>query len=553
MTMEPTFEGAAPAEESIVTHSSARSVAIRLIPYILAVFFALWGLRGVTNTDVGVFDSSRHAMNGAFIHDLVVARQFTSPIEFGKFYYSHYPATSLPFHPPLFPAIEAVFFSIFGVNVFTARLTVALAVAVSVVLFYRLVRTTHDSHVISAASVLTFFSFPLSQWVANDVMLEFPSLAFALGALYCLRKIDEGYPLRNGLTFALLAAAAVWTKQTAVFLGLVPFFYVLIARQWRLLRGLTIWLSSFLFGVMVIALATLSLPFGGTGVDQLSTDPDVSLTAFLLWRFFYYMRSMTDWFGLLMAIGIGLAIVLCLVMPRTSKLRVAANDLYLAWAIPAFLLLLRLIPYDLRYLSLVCPALVVIGYAVLFRLSNLAFSSRFAQYLTLGVAALSLALNLNTPVSFLRGPSEAAKHVKSAAPQRVLYCGMTNGSFTFAIRSLESRPATTVIRCDQLPEGTFSPAEFETFAHKYGINYIVMEHTAITPRGWHPYWYQLRDTPTASMVLEREIPLSSSQDDVNGDLRVYRFTNPSPNPEKILKRFIQKLGAKTDLPLVDPR
>jgi predicted membrane-bound mannosyltransferase len=196
--MEPTFEAAAPTEEPIATNSSARSVAIRLIPYILAVFFALWGLRGVTNTDVGFFDASRHAMNGAFIHDLVVARQFTSPIEFGRLYYSHYPATSLPFHPPLFPAIEALFFSIFGVNVFTARLTVALAVAVSVVLFHRLVRATHDSHVISAASVLTFFSFPWSQWPANDVMLEFPSLAFMLGALYCLRKIDEGYPCGTG-------------------------------------------------------------------------------------------------------------------------------------------------------------------------------------------------------------------------------------------------------------------------------------------------------------------------------------------------------------------
>ncbi len=337
------------------------------------------------------------------------------------------------------------------------------------------------------------------------------------------------------------------------FLGLVPFFYVVIARRWRLLRGVTIWLSSFLFGVLVIALATLSLPFGGTGVDQLSMDPDASLTAFLLKRFFYYMRSMTDWFGLIMAIGIGLAVVLCLVMPRTSKLRVAANDLYLAWAIPAFLLLLWLAPYDLRYLIFVCPALVVVGYAVLIRLSNLAFSSRFAQYLTLGVAALSLALSLNTPVSFLRGPSEAAKHVKSAAPQRVLYCGRTNGSFIFAIRSLESQLATTVIRCEQLPEGTFSPAEFESFAHKYGINYIVMEHTPITPRGWHTDWYQLRDAPTASMVLERQIPLSSSQNDVNGDLRVYRFTNPSTNPEKILKRFIEKLYTETDLPLVDSR
>ncbi len=61
-----------------------------------------------------------------------------------------------------------------------------------------------------------------TQGLANEVMLELPSLTFVLGALYCLRDLKREYALRRGLFFAVLAGAAVWTKQHAVFLGLVP-------------------------------------------------------------------------------------------------------------------------------------------------------------------------------------------------------------------------------------------------------------------------------------------------------------------------------------------
>ena len=50
-------------------------------------------------------------------------------------------------------------------------------------------------------------------------MFEFPALAFALAALYCLRDLDRGYPLGRALLFAVFASASVWTKQHGVFLG----------------------------------------------------------------------------------------------------------------------------------------------------------------------------------------------------------------------------------------------------------------------------------------------------------------------------------------------
>ena len=95
------------------TLSNTKAVStklIRILPYLLALFFAFWGLRGVSYNNVVETDAARHAMNGAFIYDLIRNGELISPITYGEFYYSRLPALSLPYHPPLFPVIESFFF-----------------------------------------------------------------------------------------------------------------------------------------------------------------------------------------------------------------------------------------------------------------------------------------------------------------------------------------------------------------------------------------------------------------------------------------------------------
>lgn len=522
----------------VIRAVSARLV--RLAPYLLALFFALWGLRGVTCNNIVFNDAARHAMNGVFVHDLIRDGKFTTPIEYGRYYYSRLPALSLPYHPPLFPMIESVFFFIFGVNVLAARLAIALATAISVMLFYRLIIATHNSYVLAIASTITFFSMKLSQSLANEVMLEFPSLAFILGALYCLRDLDHGYPLRRGLLFAVLAAAAVWTKQQAVFLGMVPFFCIVISRRWRLLAGKTIWISSLLFAGLVIALVLLSKPFGNTGVNQV-TAVDYGYSGFI-WSFrnnsVYYLKALQKTLGVFLAVPLAAVFVIFLFAPRRREPDIAANDLYLAWALSVFAVLLLVGSHSTRYLFYLYPALIVIGYAGLLRLCVWFLSSKRVWYIPVTVAGLYFILHLNTTAIFMHGPSQAAAHVVTGTPSRVLYCGQTDGSFIFSVRSLDPELHTVVIRGDKLPASTFADETFEGFAHRYGINYIVLEYTKHYS-GWKyteepSPWNRLLTSTPSSMVLERVMPLDSSTEYYNGNLYVYRFTNPSPNPENTL-------------------
>jgi 4-amino-4-deoxy-L-arabinose transferase-like glycosyltransferase len=161
-----------------------------VLPWLLALFFALWGLRGIETGNIVDTDAARHAMNGAFLHDMVREGELTSPVQYAKAYYGRYPALSLPYHPPLFPLVESVFFFGFGVNLVTARILVALFVAMAAVLLYHLILRTHQSHLLAFLATATFFWINGSQRVAADVMLEFPSLALAIAALLFLRELE---------------------------------------------------------------------------------------------------------------------------------------------------------------------------------------------------------------------------------------------------------------------------------------------------------------------------------------------------------------------------
>ncbi len=114
------------------------------------------------------------------------------------------------------------------------------------------------------------------------------------------------------------------------------------------------------------------------------------------------------------------------------------------------------------------------------------------------------------------------------------------------MRSLDPHLRTIIIRGDKLPATMFALETFESFAHRYGINYVVLEHTELSQWEGPMPWDELRVMPSASMVLERDVLMTSSETNLNGELRIYRFTNPARNPEDSLRLVIPKIGGAFD-------
>ncbi|HVX65419.1 MAG TPA: hypothetical protein VHA11_02395, partial [Bryobacteraceae bacterium] len=126
--------------------------------------------------------------------------------------------------------------------------------------------------------------------------------------------------------------------------------------------------------------------------------------------------------------------------------------------------------------------------------------------------------------------------------QRILYCGRSNGNFIFALRSLDRKRETATIRGDKLPRALFAPGEIEKFAHEYGVNYLVLERSAI-PRAWDA----LAEAAPSSFQFVKDLPLASSDNWLNGRLRVFRFLNPSPTPESTLRLKASGVDLNADL------
>jgi len=514
------------------------------LPYVLAAAFALWSLRGAGNGSIADTDAARHFMNGAFVHDLIAGGHMRRPIEFAKEYYGRLPALSMPFHPPLFPAIEALFFFVFGVKLLAARAAVALAVGVSAILFYRLLRATHGSDLLAACVTISLFSLSISQLVATDVMLEYPSLVFTLAALYCVRDFDDGYPLGRALLFAVLAAAAVWTKQFAVFLGAVPPVCAFFQRRWNVLFGKAMWLSSVFFACAVIGLMSLSAPFHNAGPNQLPTESHAMLAMLKLNLGYYGPDILRYMIGLpgVFTICAGFAFAWLVYKGAWRDLRLG---LYVAWA--ALLIPILLLVYnDDRYFFNLFPALMTIGFVLLYRASSMLFGQRRAWLAPAALAAAWAVAGLSFHPEFLRGPAEAAAMVAPAGPARVLYAGDADGNFIAAIRMLDPKLKTSVIPGEKLPPETFRAEAFERFCRRYGIGWVVLENSSAQEmKAAESEWAALLSAPTPSMKLDRSIPLESSRTRWHGTVEVFRFISAA-KPEGTLELPVREIGGQVE-------
>ena len=526
-------QAAAVPQETFVPTS--RSDAWRWAPWLLALFFAVWSMRTVGTNNIVDTDAARHAMNGAFIRDLVASGQITHPIQYGKYYYGHLPALSLPFHPPLFPAIESIFFWIFGVNLFAARLAVALATAASAFLLFRLILATHGEPWMATLITVTFCLWKEAQVVAGDVMLEFPAMVFTLGALFYVKDLIREDDHWHWLLFALFAGAAVWTKQHALFLAGVPFLYAPLAGNWKALRRPGLWIALFLLMIQVAALSTMTIPFRGTGVDQVSIVYDTG--NIFLRNLNYYSRCLRSMVGLVPAIFVTAAFVAAFIGPSRKR-----NALYLAWIVSVFGLLLLIVPISARYLFFVLPAVILVTFDTLGRLSGWAMGNRYAWCGPAAAALVWCVAGLRTAPVFLHGPAQAADVLVDGAKRRVLYCGSADGNFIFEVRARDAKINTVVISGDKVPASALTPAKFDQFAKRYGLNDIVLEKSS-RPQACDA----LAAAPTAAMALIREIPLESSEPRWKGKLSLYRYTIPGVNPENNLKMNIPKLATDVDV------
>ena len=206
-------------QELLTTNASSRTTDW-LIAVIIAVTAVLVLGKDFTRTSFGDADASAHAMDGVLIHDWLSAGPdaWFRPMRFAEQQYGHYPTLGIGQHyPPGFAVVEAAFFGVFGVSAATARLCVAFFGALAAVGAYAFVRRFADRATATMAAGL-LIAIPGTTLWGRQTMLEVPTLAVLIWSAV---GVSWYFQQRSWSRFGLMAGAALATiffKQTAVFL-----------------------------------------------------------------------------------------------------------------------------------------------------------------------------------------------------------------------------------------------------------------------------------------------------------------------------------------------
>jgi len=235
---------------------------------VMAVAIAVGG-RSLGRREIDGLDEAQNVMGGMFFVDVLHDLPVVHPLAYGFEYYAQYPALGFAFWPPFFHLVEGLFFAVFGFDLVTGRvclLAFAMLLAATVYLAAR-PQTGPVAGVLATALVL---ATPLVADLQNTMLLEIPTLAMAFLAIVLYRGVARRGRWRGGwevLLIAIVAAAAVYTKQTIVFI-----FPAMLVDLWfnqrGLLRDWRTWCCAGLFVLLCVPLALFTLKYGAANVAQ---------------------------------------------------------------------------------------------------------------------------------------------------------------------------------------------------------------------------------------------------------------------------------------------
>lgn len=490
-------------------------------------------------------DETRHVMTGVYFRDLLRDMPVGNLREYTVNYYLQYPALGLLVWPPLFHILEGLLMSVLGTSVAVPLALVGLFAAAACVYLFLLVCRTHDLQR-AAAAVLLFGLAPLVFEYSHYVMLEVPTLALALGAIYHFTRYLDSERRRDLALAALLSALAALTRFDAIYLP--PLFLMLVAarRRWGLLRRREVIAAAGLAALIVLPFfALMAREIGWFHLRQATETLSPNFPGYLsLSRYVFYPAYLPSQIGVLTLLAAGVGMVAGLAAWRRESLA------YYAMIAATYFTFTPIGEMDSRHAIYWVPAFSFFAAHGLFAISaGLRAPKLYLPLAVAVVAAASLSV-LSKPRTFVRGYEEAARYVASQpdAPPFCLFVGRLNGDFIYQLRRHDAARRVWVLRADKLfysvlvhaqtdyRQYATGDAETLELIFKYDPTFLVVEE----PPG--PAWIEAEDrlrkvieNHPERFSLVSEAPLDSNAADFAGTrLKIYRNVLRNPNPDRTI-------------------
>ena len=421
-------------------------------------------------------DETQHAVTGLFAADLMRDHPLAHPVQYTYEYYAQYPALGGVIHwPPLFYVFEGLSFLLLGPTVLAARVAVLPFALLGLTFWFLLVWELQNEWMAAAASLM-LACLPAVLIFEKGVMLEIPCMGLSLAATYFWLR----YLLRGSTSavywFALLASAALLTKQNAIYL--IPFSALsgLILRGWRVFLKTPVLRAMSLGAVLIAPYYSLVYALHWRTIAMDLTEKASSTGQNLA----FYGRALPNqlgWTLLLLAI-VGIA---------TSRWwdRPEASALMLSWIAACYGIFTLIGHKEPRYVLYWVPPFLYFALGPLFcyfRKPLLRVTAAVAAVLLLG-GSLASAWTYQRP--YVSGYAAAAKCVTAASSSGIiLYDGPLPGNFIFFVRANDPQRRFLVLRkalyATQLKESggsvelLHSPEEIQQLIRMDGVRFVVI-------------------------------------------------------------------------------
>jgi hypothetical protein len=494
-------------------------------------------------------DAPRHALNGAFLRDFFSSLPLRDAKQWAVDYYLQYPALTILFYPPMYAAVEAVFFGLFGVSDAVASLSpMAFCGSLAVGAYYLSRRWLPPLQAASAALLL--LGLPeIARW-GRQTMTDVPAMSFLVWSSYLFVRYQDEQRIGLFLGAILVFLLGLYTKLSIVFL-FPPLLVVLWMQRGRsLLRDKWFWIGGVLLAVGVMPLVLMTWKFGQGNIESVVSIKDARVSRLALEGWLYYPRLLPSQVGWV-TLGAAVTYLVVATIRKAWRPCFPAFPLLVLWLVAGYLFFSAIDLKDPRLDIFILLPLPL--FAILLLNRGLPPKRANAAALCLAIGGFSYTL-WAAPVPVVHGYQEAAQWVAdhTEPDSIVVFSGMRDGSFIFNLRTLDPSRQHTVIRADKLllriairrelgvREKSVTTADVIDMLDRHGVSYVVAERDFWIDLKAMQVFQEALGTPHFKEVAR--IPVTANIPHPDQELRIYRNLGPVAKPPEKLTVDLPVIG-----------
>lgn len=505
---------------------------------ILCMIVLLLSTKGITDESVISMqgDMARYLVNGTFFYDLSRDFGFLNPLQYAYRYFAKYPALSLGHHPLLPGMAEVPFYALFGISVFSARVTTIAFMVLGTIAWVFLVKLFYDEEIAFLSSLL-FITSPFIVEYSRVVMSEIPALALLILATcflgYYCQSEKKSYAFLSAVTLVL----SLYSKHLVIFMIPVFLVYLLTRKGFKVFFRSEILYSAILIVILLLPLVVITLKFSQLNVAwvvQKKAGTRLSLPNLAFYLKFLWGTHLSKPALFCSVLGI----------IRSLFKKDSRGLIFLGWILGCYLLLVVTgAQTNARYAIYWIPAFCLFAAAVVHFFQTRRWKIPVAIGL-LAIGGYQGVVSFQAEPEYADGYEQAAQYiVEHRKGESVLYQEVIDtGYFIFFVRKHDPDRNLIILRSDKVlatsqmhrvvEDRISSRKAIYDILKKYGVGYVVIED--IPSKSQALEWLR-EEVKSDKFILHKKITLRSSASKLNNaPLAIYEYKEYAPPKEGII-------------------